>query len=63
MVEDIEDFFEIERCIRWVNENSFERVAMQFPDDLLKYSYEITSIIERKSRAKIFILADTSYKK
>ena len=37
-VDDISDFFEIEKCCSWCKQYGFVNVALQFPDNLLSYS-------------------------
>ncbi|CAD5216742.1 unnamed protein product [Bursaphelenchus xylophilus] len=58
----VEVFFENQKAIEWIKRGSFQRVALQLPDSLLKYAYEVATDIEEKSGAKIYILADTSYR-
>ena len=41
-VEDVEDYFELERCQQWCVENAYSRVALQFPDNLLAYSTTVS---------------------
>lgn len=59
--EDVESF-EIGRCVTWVDDHNFEKVALQFPDNLLCVGDQIALAIQfRVKTATVFILADTSY--
>lgn len=61
-VDDIDFFFDIERSIKWILDNGFERVALQFPDEHLNYSIQVISKLkESLPECTFFILADTSY--
>jgi diphthamide biosynthesis protein 2 len=37
------------------------KVALQFPDELLADSVEVATILKERTKKKIFVLADTSY--
>lgn len=37
------------------------QVALQFPDELLMYSVAVSQILEKQTRAAMFILADTTF--
>ncbi|CAK9303026.1 unnamed protein product [Gordionus sp. m RMFG-2023] len=54
-------YFEIEFIINWINQNGYKRVALQFPDEYLKYSLDISNLIKAKSECQTYVLADTSY--
>lgn len=55
------NYFELEKCLNWINVNNFKKVALQFPDFYLKNSFEIAQYLEENSKAKIYIIGDTSY--
>ncbi|CAJ0957731.1 unnamed protein product, partial [Mesorhabditis belari] len=55
-------FFEVDSTVSWIKENNYQRVALQFPDAFLHYASGVSRIIEDRSSAKTFILADTSYR-
>jgi diphthamide synthase subunit DPH2 len=62
--ENLESFFEIERIVKWIADNGFKRTALQLPDGFLAYAYRLSSTIEGKCKdTKIYILADTSYRR
>ncbi|KAF7676612.1 2-(3-amino-3-carboxypropyl)histidine synthase subunit 1 [Astathelohania contejeani] len=53
--------FEIKKTLRLINSNGFTKVALQFPDGLLKYAPIICDIIEQHTSAKSIILGDVVY--
>ncbi|KAJ8276936.1 hypothetical protein GJAV_G00069550 [Gymnothorax javanicus] len=57
----IEEIYEIKKTCDFIKKNNFNKVALQFPDDLLVNSVQIASNIERETGAKLYILGDTSY--
>ena len=59
---EFEDFFEIERVVKWIKDNSFKRVALQLPDNFLASAFPLSRRVEKESGAKIYVLADTSYR-
>ncbi|KHJ81748.1 hypothetical protein OESDEN_18564 [Oesophagostomum dentatum] len=60
---ELRDFFHLDEILEWIKQNSFKRVALQLPDHFLSRSYRIAKFIESNSDAKIFVLADTSYRR
>ncbi|KAJ2958183.1 hypothetical protein NQZ79_g6205 [Umbelopsis isabellina] len=58
---DLESFYEIERTCQRILEGGFQRIALQFPDELLADSAAISSKLREKTGKSTFILADTSY--
>ncbi|CAB3404634.1 unnamed protein product [Caenorhabditis bovis] len=56
------DFFEISETIEWIRKNDYKRIALQFPDEFLQCSRRVSVLIEDKTGAKTYILADTSYR-
>ncbi|CAH1773767.1 unnamed protein product, partial [Owenia fusiformis] len=57
----IERDFDVKRTIEWICINKYERVALQFPDELLCYSASIVGALRQATSALLFILGDTSY--
>ena len=58
----LEEIFEIERTIELLKEGKFKSIALQFPDDLLHSSAEVSQRLQEGIKdAKLYILADTSY--
>ncbi|XP_037311898.2 2-(3-amino-3-carboxypropyl)histidine synthase subunit 2 [Pungitius pungitius] len=60
-VGELEELYQIRKTCDFINEHQFEKVALQFPDELLADSVAVAAEIERNSNAKPFILGDTSY--
>nr|XP_057916899.1 2-(3-amino-3-carboxypropyl)histidine synthase subunit 2 [Doryrhamphus excisus] len=60
-LEKLNDFYQINKTCDFIFQNHFEKVALQFPDDLLHDSTAIAAEIERITQIKVFILGDTSY--
>ncbi|XP_076017188.1 2-(3-amino-3-carboxypropyl)histidine synthase subunit 2 [Genypterus blacodes] len=59
--EKLEDLYQIDNTCDFISQHGFEKVALQFPDELLVDSIAIGAAIEKKTGAKLFILGDTSY--
>lgn len=60
---DLDTVYEIQRCVDWVSESGFQRVALQFPDELMCDSVAVTTRLEKlvPKDCRVFILGDTSY--
>lgn len=56
-------FFEIEKVSDWIIKNGFKKVALQLPDLFLEYALSLSLVLEKKTESKIYILADTSYRR
>ncbi|CAG4950508.1 unnamed protein product [Parnassius apollo] len=50
----------METC-KWITENNFSRVCLQFPDELLNMSAQIYEEIKKRIDVDLYILGDTSY--
>eukprot|EP00088_Acartia_fossae_P006701 TRINITY_DN1308_c0_g1_i2.p1 TRINITY_DN1308_c0_g1~~TRINITY_DN1308_c0_g1_i2.p1 ORF type:complete len:496 (+),score=65.14 TRINITY_DN1308_c0_g1_i2:61-1488(+) len=59
--EDIESVFELDRCEGWIKEKDLQRVALQFPDYLLKNAPAVAKGLGTRLSREVFILGDTSY--
>ncbi|KAK2858629.1 hypothetical protein Q5P01_003249 [Channa striata] len=59
--EKLEESYEIKKTCDFISQHRFEKVALQFPDELLVDSVAVAVEIEKNSGAKPFILGDTSY--
>ncbi|XP_049421293.1 2-(3-amino-3-carboxypropyl)histidine synthase subunit 2 [Epinephelus fuscoguttatus] len=57
----LEELYQIKKTCAFISEHQFEKVALQFPDELLVDSVAVAAEIERNSNAKPYILGDTSY--
>ncbi|KAK6121539.1 hypothetical protein DH2020_044719 [Rehmannia glutinosa] len=60
---DLEANYEIARVAEFILSHSFTRVALQFPDELLKDSMSVVKALrqELKSSVKLYLMADTTY--
>lgn len=59
--ENIVTRFYIEETCKWIIDNHYTKVCLQFPDDLLGVSVVIYEEIKKRVDADIYILGDTSY--
>ncbi|KAK2886232.1 2-(3-amino-3-carboxypropyl)histidine synthase subunit 2 [Channa argus] len=59
--EKLEESYEIKKTCDFIREHHFEKVALQFPDELLVDSVAVAVEIEKICNVKTFILGDTSY--
>ncbi|KAF9267126.1 diphthamide biosynthesis protein [Marasmius fiardii PR-910] len=61
--EGFDDFYEIDRTAKAIEDGDYRRTALQFPDELLHDSVTIFSKLKRKigSHRELYVLADTSY--
>ncbi|XP_071953185.1 2-(3-amino-3-carboxypropyl)histidine synthase subunit 2-like isoform X2 [Antedon mediterranea] len=57
----IEEYFEVKRCVEFIIKNNFKCVALQFPDSLLAYASSVVHLLKNRTNSKLYILADTSY--
>ncbi|XP_055679709.1 2-(3-amino-3-carboxypropyl)histidine synthase subunit 2 [Lutzomyia longipalpis] len=60
-LEETWDEQELEKCKKWIGENNFKRISLQFPDTLLRHSVTIYEQLKASTEANFFILGDTSY--
>ncbi|CAG8792687.1 19317_t:CDS:10, partial [Dentiscutata erythropus] len=59
--QELEHIYEIERTVEMIISGGYEKIALQFPDELLADSAEVTRVLRDRTQKKIFVLADTSY--
>ncbi|KAG8363770.1 hypothetical protein BUALT_Bualt19G0056900 [Buddleja alternifolia] len=60
---ELESNYEIRRVADFIRSNYFTRVALQFPDELLKDSMRVVKALrqELSSSVKLYVMADTTY--
>ncbi|KAK4743992.1 hypothetical protein SAY87_010304 [Trapa incisa] len=71
---ELESRFEVSRTTNYIHSRNFTRVALQFPDELLKYSTKVVSSLrnkllslkasnasEVKEDVRFFVMADTTF--
>eukprot|EP00794_Sanderia_malayensis_P016645 gene16645-18335_t len=58
----LESYYDIARCVEFIRKNSYEKVALQFPDELLGHSFKVSKLIEEKvPESNSYVLGDTTY--
>ncbi|KAG0698784.1 putative diphthamide synthesis protein-domain-containing protein [Suillus ampliporus] len=60
---DFLEIYEIDRTVASIVEGDFKRIALQFPDELLRHSVPIYRLLKNEAGEghDIYVLADTSY--
>ncbi|KAL0328253.1 UNVERIFIED_CONTAM: 2-(3-amino-3-carboxypropyl)histidine synthase subunit [Sesamum calycinum] len=60
---DLETNYEVARVAEFISSHQFTRVALQFPDELLKDSMRVVKALrqELNSSVKLYVMADTTY--
>ncbi|KAI8146737.1 diphthamide biosynthesis protein 2 [Fennellomyces sp. T-0311] len=58
---DLETYYEIDRTVEYIIHGGYQKITLQFPDELLADAAGVASILRTKTERDIFILADTSY--
>ncbi|XP_072947417.1 2-(3-amino-3-carboxypropyl)histidine synthase subunit 2 [Epargyreus clarus] len=53
--------FDMLETLRWIVNNKFSKVCLQFPDDLLNVSVRIYEQLQKWTPTDLYILGDTSY--
>ncbi|XP_076062733.1 2-(3-amino-3-carboxypropyl)histidine synthase subunit 2-like [Oratosquilla oratoria] len=56
-----EDQFEIERSVLWIKNGLYQKVGLQFPDELLCDAPPVARELEKRLKQKVYILGDTTY--
>ena len=51
-IDDYLDCFEVVRCVEWIRKGEFQRVTLQFPDELLTHGPSVSSLIESRLQQK-----------
>ncbi|XP_072306664.1 2-(3-amino-3-carboxypropyl)histidine synthase subunit 2 [Eucyclogobius newberryi] len=60
-VDKLEELYQISQTCDFITKHHFEKIALQFPNNLLVDSVAVSAEIERNTKAKVYILGDTSY--
>ncbi|XP_046385547.1 2-(3-amino-3-carboxypropyl)histidine synthase subunit 2 [Ischnura elegans] len=60
-LEQINVVYEIDKCISWIKRKNVDKVALQFPDEMLGDSANVARLIESLLGRKVYILGDTTY--
>ncbi|KAF5281896.1 hypothetical protein FQR65_LT14480 [Abscondita terminalis] len=53
--------YEIDNCVRWIQNHNFKKVCLQFPDHLLPDAAEVAKLLQDVLQQTVYILADTAY--
>lgn len=56
-----EELYQIIETCEFISQHHFQKVALQFPDNLLVDSVGVAAEIEKNTKAKVYVLGDTSY--
>ncbi|XP_041975133.1 2-(3-amino-3-carboxypropyl)histidine synthase subunit 2 [Aricia agestis] len=59
--DDIISYFDVKETCKWISDNNFNKVCLQFPDELLCASPKVYKEIQNRTQADVYILGDTSY--
>ncbi|EGD77116.1 hypothetical protein PTSG_07450 [Salpingoeca rosetta] len=59
--EDMETFFELSRCTNAVANHPGNKIALQFPDELLHYGVTVTEELKSRTGKEFYLLADTTF--
>ncbi|KAL6662146.1 hypothetical protein ACP70R_000005 [Stipagrostis hirtigluma subsp. patula] len=64
MDDDIDSMYEVHRTAAFLRERAYTRVALQFPDEMLKDAAAVARALRRElggGGARLFVMADTAY--
>ena len=50
--QNLDEVFEIDRCLKWVQESDVKQIALQFPDGLLSFAPKIVTSLNSKAPDK-----------
>ncbi|KPJ00308.1 Diphthamide biosynthesis protein 2 [Papilio xuthus] len=59
--EDFISYFDVLKTCKWISDNNYSKVCLQFPDELLNVSAVIFEEIKNICDVDLYILGDTSY--
>ncbi|CDS13699.1 hypothetical protein LRAMOSA05873 [Lichtheimia ramosa] len=57
----LESLYEIDRTVDAILKGNYQRITLQFPDELLADAASVATELEQRTGRHIFVLADTSY--
>ena len=60
-VSDLDYEFNVSDTIDYILKMNYDRIALQFPDELLKYSCLISTRLRNETGRNIYVLADTTF--
>ncbi|GJD09063.1 Diphthamide biosynthesis protein 2 [Galdieria sulphuraria] len=53
--------YDLEATVRFIRDNHFQKVCLQFPDHLLSEAPKVVDELERQTKADFYVLGDTAY--
>ncbi|CAL1265440.1 unnamed protein product [Larinioides sclopetarius] len=53
-----EEMYEIDRCVKWIKDNSFSKIALQFPENMLSDAMNVSLKLEEMTEKQTSILCD-----
>ncbi|XP_017781332.1 PREDICTED: diphthamide biosynthesis protein 2 [Nicrophorus vespilloides] len=59
--EHIYDYYDIKKCIYWIQSNEYKKVCLQFPDYLLPDSPKVANHLQNELQQTVYVLGDTAY--
>ncbi|GBM70298.1 2-(3-amino-3-carboxypropyl)histidine synthase subunit 2 [Araneus ventricosus] len=57
----IEEMYEIDRSVKWIKDNRFSKIALQFPESMLSDAVAVSLNLEEMTERQTFILSDMSH--
>lgn len=57
----LESLYEIDRTVNAILKGNYQRITLQFPDELLADAASVATELEKRTGRHIYVLADTSY--
>ncbi|KAI8912340.1 diphthamide biosynthesis protein 2 [Powellomyces hirtus] len=57
----IEDAYDIDRTVSYLNSSEFSKIALQFPDELLADAAQVSTLLKAQTGRDIYVLADTTF--
>lgn len=57
----LESLYEIDRTVDAILKGNYQRITLQFPDELLADAASVATELEKRTGQHIYVLADTSY--
>ncbi|KAK4878417.1 hypothetical protein RN001_010923 [Aquatica leii] len=53
--------YEIDNCVKWIQNHNFKKVCLQFPDYMLTDASEVAKSLQNRLQQTVYILGDTAY--
>ncbi|XP_055931423.1 2-(3-amino-3-carboxypropyl)histidine synthase subunit 2-like [Argiope bruennichi] len=57
----VEEMYEIDKCVKWIKDHDFSKIALQFPDSMLGDAMTVSLTLGEMTGKQVFVLGDTSY--